>query len=168
MKGSIAATSAWAMGLCLVAAVSPAGPWSYQWQPRMPAGEVPDLGRTVPLPGVDGWVRHPLSAYTDWHGGAISVIAGVGLLFVLATSPLVPVPWWRALGIALIGAAVLTILLIYGYRHWSWFPVREWGALAGIVGTAGLLFVATLETRQMLANAVSAAGSPTAADRSPG
>ncbi len=77
MKSLVRSTTFWAMVFCLLAAVSPALPWRYHLE-QVWIGPV-----------------HSASAYTDWHGAVISVTAGVGFLFLLATSPLVPVPWWH-------------------------------------------------------------------------
>ncbi len=88
---------------CLLAAISPAFPWSY-WTYQ-------DLN----------WV----SAYSNWQGAAISVAGGTGALFLLATGGMSPAPWWRILGIAMIGTTVLVFLLICATHHWIHFPLRE-------------------------------------------
>lgn len=130
------------MIFCLLAAISPAFPWSYQWGYE----SVSDLLRPAfPTP-----IRIGYSAFTDWHGAALSVTGGVGLLFLVATGGIKPAPWWRTLGVAIIGIAVLTITIIFSTRKWNHFPVSEYGGLLAIISSTGLLFIACVEVRQIL------------------
>ncbi len=133
------------MLFCVLAAISPAFPWSFQFGYESIADAVGALGATAPKA-----IRIPLSAYADWHGAAISIAGGVGLLFLVATGGLRPVPWWRTLGIAVVGAAIITFTILYATRGWNHFPVREFGGLLAILSATGLLFVACLEVRQLL------------------
>jgi hypothetical protein len=103
MNSVLRSSASWGMICCLLAAISPAFPWSY-WTYQ-------DLN----------WV----SAYSSWQGAAISVAGGTGALFLLATGGMSPAPWWRILGIAMIGTTVLVFLLICATHHWIHFPLRE-------------------------------------------
>jgi hypothetical protein len=128
MKRLVCSTTGWGMILCLVAAVSPILPWH-----------------------VRGGVC--ASGYGDWHGPTINVIAALGFIFLIATSPLSPVPWWRILGVAAVGAGVVVVVLMYAMRPgsgWMDFPVAEYGGLLAILSAAGLLLVAALEVRQLI------------------
>ena len=64
-------------------------------------------------PAFPNQIRLPYSAYTDWHGAALSITGGVGLLFLVATGGVKPAPWWRTLGVAIIGIAVITITIFF-------------------------------------------------------
>ena len=145
MRSILKSTASWSMFFCLLAAISPALPWSYQ------------LGLALQPATAD--LLHvassklalvPVSAYADWHGAAISVAAGIGFLFLVATGSLRPAPWWRTVGSGIVGSALITFILIYSTRHWNHFPTREAGGLLAVISSTGILFVACLEVRLLL------------------
>ena len=139
MKSTLKSTALWGMLFCALIAVSPAFPWVYHSSWELGAGF-----------SLEQSVTRPTSAYSDWHGGVLSVIGGVGVLSLVATGSLRPVPIWRTIAVILVGAATITIILIYSTRSWRHFPVREYGALLAIFSATGLLLVACLEFRQYL------------------
>ena len=135
MKAFLKSTATWGMICCLLISISSALPWGHS--------PVFDISMRKPT------FMIPLSAYADWHGAAISIAGGIGLLFLVATGSLKPIPWWRTLGIAVVGIASITFTLIMA-RRWNHFPVQESGGLLAIVSATGLLLVACLEVRQLL------------------
>jgi len=145
MKSFLKTTASWGMLFCVLAAIPPALPWSFQTGFASAQDLVSGLQGTAPR-----MVTFAISAYTDWHGAAISIAGGIGLLFLVATGSLKPAPWWRTLGIGIVGAAIITFTIIYSTHHWNHFPVRESGGFLAIVSSVGLLFIACLETRHLL------------------
>ena len=97
----------------------------------------------------DNW-RTTFSGYRDWHGGALSVVGGIGFLFLVATGGIRPVPIWRTIFVAVVGTAAIVIVLLYATRMWHHFPLREFGGLLAILSATGLLLLACLELRQYL------------------
>ena len=142
MNTFLKSTIGWAMIFCLLAAISPAFPWGYQWGYESFSG--------LMHPTFPNQIRIPYSAYADWHGAALSITGGVGLLFLVATGGIKPAPWWRTLSVAIIGIAVITITIIFSTRKWNHFPVSEYGGLLAIISSTGLLFTACIEVRQIL------------------
>jgi hypothetical protein len=140
MNTILKSTASWGMLFCALAAISHAFPWSYTFSYAIASLQT----------GSPQQIMIPVSAYTDWHGAAITVVSGVGLLFLVATGSLRPAPWWRTLGIAIVGTAIIAITIIYSTDHWNHFPVQEFGGLMAIISATGLLFVACLDVRQSL------------------
>jgi hypothetical protein len=91
-----------------------------------------------------------VSGYGGWEGPVINIVAGLGFMFVFATSAIRPVPWWRSLGISVVGVGVVVIVLLC--RAWCDFSICEWGPLLAILSSAGLVLIAALEVRQLIAS----------------
>ena len=140
MNTFLKSTTNWGILFCALAAISPAFPWTYHF-----GFDIAALRTALPQQ-----ILIPTSAYSDWHGAAITVTSGIGLLFLVATGTLKPTPWWRTLGIGLVGSAIITITIIYATNHWHHFPAREFGGLLAIVSATGLLFLACLDVRQAI------------------
>jgi len=141
MRASLFSKVNCAAFFCLLGAISPAFPW-YVMRYYYSGGVLPMQSST---------------AYADWHGAALSVTGGVGLLMLLATGGLKPAPWWRTLGVGIIGAAMLVITIIYSTKHWNHFPLEEYGGLFAIISATGLLVIVALEIREALARTASQA-----------
>jgi hypothetical protein len=138
----------WAMVACVVAAIAPVLPW-YYYMGALPIVRS-DLG-IFDLPNnSSGRAEYARSANYDWHGPAISITAGVGFLFLLATSPLVPPPWWRTLGLGLFAMLILTFVLIFSQRYWHDFPLKEWGGFIELLAIFSLFLIVALEIRQSI------------------
>ena len=128
--------------LFLLAAISPAFPWSFGFNWNYP---------TI----IDGVIQQSTAtaissnAYLDWHGGVITIVGAVGALFLIATGGVRPTPWWRTLGTFLLAVALMVFIIIYANR-WHDFPVREYGGLMAIIAVAGLLLLCALDLRSAL------------------
>jgi serine/threonine protein kinase len=132
-------TSNWGMLFCILAAISPAfSPLSY----------------------------HDVS-YADWHGAAISIAGGVGFLFLIATGAMHPIPWWRTVGITVIGVALITFIVIFASKNWNDFPYDQVAGLLAILSSTGLLAIASVEFRT-LAERVKGNSAGEAKDTRPG
>jgi 4-amino-4-deoxy-L-arabinose transferase-like glycosyltransferase len=136
------------MAACIVAALAPVLPW-YFYTGSIP-GNRRDLGMFDIVYNNTGKVEYARSANYDWHGPAISITAGVGFLFLLATSPLTPPPWWRTLGLGIFAILILTFLLIFAERYWRDFPIKEWGGFIEILAIFSLFLIVALEVRQAI------------------
>ena len=157
MKRLLLSTTGWAMVLCLLAAVSPLMAWRYVYVPGH-IKSVPDWqthqSRSV-------WIEAheaPVSGYGGWEAPAINIVAGLGFMFVFATGALRPVPWWRSLGISVVGVGVVVIVLLC--RAWRDFSIDEWGPLLAILSSAGLVLIAVLEVRQLIASRLASKSQP--------
>lgn len=132
-------TEGWAMGFCLLAAISPALPWNYQATlDRVSLSKMPSFSLT--------WQ----SAFAVWQGAVICVLGAICFFFVLATSPLTPAPWWRSLVVAVVAAALWAVVLTYALKWWNEFPAKAYGAYLGMASVVGLMFIAALEIRQTI------------------
>jgi len=151
MRRLLLSTSGWAMVLCLLAAASPLMPWRYVPQQQL----VTDwqMHHSYWVAG-EAWV----SGYGGWEAPVINIVAGLGFMFVFATSALKPVPWWRSLGISVVGVGVVVIVLLC--RAWCNFSIREWGPLLAILSSAGLVLIAALEIRHLIASRLASKSQP--------
>ncbi len=138
MKDFLKTTAGWGIICCILAATSPALAWSY-----FPGWELSATGTKVAA-------LIPVAAYADWHGAAITITGGVGVLFLLATGSVKPIPWWRVAGLAVVGVTLLVFILIYSTTHWNHFPVQETGGLLAILSTMGLSLVVAMDLRGIL------------------
>ena len=140
MKPFLKSTANWGILFCVLAAIAPALPWS--------CGYGVDLAAIVAGSAKQVFVTG--NAYTDWQGAAITIAGGVGVLFLVATGGLNPAPWWRTLGIGVVGVAIIVFTIIWAADRWNHFPIREFGGLLAVVSGTGLLGVACLEIRRLL------------------
>ena len=135
-------TAALGIILFLLAAISPAFPWSFGFD-----WSYPTIVEGVIQPSTATAVA--VNAYRDWHGGAITIVGAMGALFLVATGGVRPTPWWRTLSTFLLAVAIMVFIIIYANR-WHDFPVHEYGGLLAVISVAGLLLLCALDLRTAL------------------
>ncbi len=145
MKTLLKSTACWSLLFCAIAAISPLFPWQYRYDVKSIAEVVGD-GTTFKNKAV----FNSRPGIAEWPGIAIMVAGGIGFVFLVATGGLRPAPWWRTLGVGVVGAAILTFFLLYPRRYWEGFPLREFGALFAILSATALILIACIEVRQSL------------------
>jgi hypothetical protein len=148
MKSWVSTTSI-AMLLCLVGCGSLLLPWAQA-----------TVMTFDPVAQADGsyklksWLTESYLGYRFWHA-SVSALALLGLfLFLLVTSPIRPVPWWRSAAALIDGAGIIIIVLVgLNYRYdtlesdlergravlpsWSVVNYLAMGLAAGIMMVAG-------------------------------
>lgn len=122
-------TTGWALIPCILGSLSPAFPWV-------------DAGIGVKMIGFD----------TGSGGILITILFAVTLLFLFATSPLLPVPWWRSMTVALLAIGVIIVLLVAGGRYWPGFPTPKHhiGGFVAYMCAFCLLLIVSAEVRNLI------------------
>jgi hypothetical protein len=144
-------TTGWAMICCLVGAATIFMPWGRG---------IPGFGKvdaTVPPQPAEMFRQLPqlppggyYNGLFSWHGVVTCVAFAVLFLFLVATSPLYPVPLWRSILLFVGGSFVLLIVILFFGRFGG--PLFRFGE--GSYITLGLafmlLFLSALEIRALL------------------
>lgn len=154
--------SGWSVVFCILAVISTGFPWVYDydyglyWEGKVTITNMADPARPSQTYVHHADPRHPPrvigwhGAYGEWHGAAITAAGAAGLVFLLAARGPKPAPRWRALGVGLVGAAVMVVVILYAGRWWRFLSLREWGGWLAVISAIGLLLNAFLEFRQRM------------------
>jgi hypothetical protein len=131
--GAFGKTTGWAMVFCVAGIVSIFVPW-------------------VEVYG--GWgfdFTGQRNGLVTWHGVVTGVLFAVLFLFLVATSPLEPVPLWRSITLGVAGALALLVTGLFIGRYAAPpLAVVLAGAYLALGLGFGLVFLAALEIRGML------------------